>query len=140
MVQAQVLALLEELQREQALALLFITHDLSVLTHTCRRLAVMYAGRIVEEGPSESVFTDPQHPYSRALAAAFPTIGDRVVADEPAGAWPATHPTRPRCPRGARSTCAARWPCPSARRSTSRCAMPEPAAARRVCTWEPRRV
>ncbi len=85
MVQAQVLALLEELQREKALALLFITHDLSVLTHTCRRLAVMYAGRIVEEGPSELVFTDPQHPYSRALAAAFPTIGDQTSRMHPQG-------------------------------------------------------
>ncbi len=85
MVQAQVLALLEELQREKALALLFITHDLSVLTHTCRRLAVMYAGRIVEEGPSELVFTDPQHPYSRALAAAFPTIGDEASRMNPQG-------------------------------------------------------
>ena len=54
MVQAQVLALLEELQREHGLALLFITHDLSVLTHTCERLAVMYAGRIVEEGPEQA--------------------------------------------------------------------------------------
>jgi peptide/nickel transport system ATP-binding protein len=85
MVQAQVLALLEELQREKHLALLFITHDLSVLTHTCKRLAVMYAGRVVEEGPSELVFTDPQHPYSRALAAAFPTIGDQSSRMHPQG-------------------------------------------------------
>jgi len=85
MVQAQVLALLEELQREHGLALLFITHDLSVLTTTCERLAVMYAGRIVEEGPSGQVFTDPQHPYSRALAAAFPTIGDPSSRMNPQG-------------------------------------------------------
>ena len=85
MVQAQVLRLLEELQREHGLSLLFITHDLSVLTHTCERLAVMYAGRIVEEGPSSQVFTDPQHPYSRALAAAFPTIGDPASRMNPQG-------------------------------------------------------
>ena len=66
MVQAQVLALLAELQRDQGLAMLFITHDLSVLTYACQRLAVMYAGRIVEEGLSSEVFVDPQHPYSRA--------------------------------------------------------------------------
>jgi len=85
MVQAQVLALLEELQREHGLSLLFITHDLSVLTHTCQRLAVMYAGRIVEEGGSKQVFADPQHPYSRALAAAFPTIGDPLSRMNPQG-------------------------------------------------------
>ena len=85
MVQAQVLALLEELQREHGLSLLFITHDLSVLTQTCRQLAVMYAGRIVEEGPSRQVFADPQHPYSRALAAAFPTIGDPASRMNPQG-------------------------------------------------------
>ena len=85
MVQAQVLRLLEELQREHGLSLLFITHDLSVLTHTCERLAVMYAGRIVEEGPSTQVFADLQHPYSRALAAAFPTIGDPASRMNPQG-------------------------------------------------------
>ncbi len=106
MVQAQVLALLEELQREHGLALLFITHDLSVLTHTCQRLAVMYAGRIVEEGASKEVFVDPQHPYSRALAAAFPTIGDPASRMNPTGlagdppdpsALPSGCPFAPRC-------------------------------------------
>lgn len=85
MVQAQVLSLLEELQREHGLSLLFITHDLSVLTHACQRLAVMYAGRIVEEGGSKEVFADPKHPYSRALAAAFPTIGDPLSRMKPQG-------------------------------------------------------
>lgn len=85
MVQAQVLGLLEELQRERGLALLFITHDLSVLTSTCRRLAVMYAGRVVEQGPSDVVFRSPSHPYSTALAAAFPTIGDPASRMRPAG-------------------------------------------------------
>jgi peptide/nickel transport system ATP-binding protein len=68
MVQAQVLALLEELGRELGLALLLITHDLSVLAATCERIAVMYAGRIVEEGPAATVFEAPAHPYTRALA------------------------------------------------------------------------
>jgi len=85
MVQAQVLALLEELQREKGLALLFITHDLSVLTSTCRRLAVMYAGRVVEEGLSREVFAAPDHPYTAALAAAFPTIGDESSRMHPRG-------------------------------------------------------
>ena len=85
MVQAQVLDLLQQLQRERNLAVLFITHDLSVLTYVCRRLAVMYAGRIVEEGASDVVFESPQHPYTRALAAAFPTIGDHASRMRPSG-------------------------------------------------------
>jgi peptide/nickel transport system ATP-binding protein len=85
MVQAQVLDLLQRLQRERNLAVLFITHDLSVLTYVCKRLAVMYAGRIVEEGPSDVVFAQPQHPYTRALAAAFPTIGDPSSRMRPSG-------------------------------------------------------
>ena len=72
MVQAQVLQLLKELQRELGLAMLFITHDLSVLVEVCDRLAIMYAGKIVEEGPSVQVFQDPKHPYTRALSGAFP--------------------------------------------------------------------
>jgi peptide/nickel transport system ATP-binding protein len=85
MVQAQVLALLAELQREQQLALLFITHDLSVLAQVCTRLAVMYAGRIVEHGPVVDVLQRSAHPYSAALAAAFPTIGDPASRLAPHG-------------------------------------------------------
>ncbi|HJW61951.1 MAG TPA: ABC transporter ATP-binding protein, partial [Actinomycetes bacterium] len=85
MVQAQVLTLLEELRRELGLALLLITHDLSVLAETCERIAVMYAGRIVEEGPAAKVFEAPAHPYTRALAEAFPTIGDRASRRNPHG-------------------------------------------------------
>jgi peptide/nickel transport system ATP-binding protein len=108
MVQAQVLALLEELQRDRGLALLFITHDLSVLTYSCRRLAIMYAGRIVEDGPSAAVFGDPQHPYTRALADAFPTIGDPRSRMNPSGLrgdppdpveLPSGCPFHPRCDR-----------------------------------------
>ncbi len=108
MVQAQVLALLAELQRDQGLAMLFITHDLSVLTYACQRLAVMYAGRIVEEGLSSEVFVDPQHPYSRGLAQAFPTIGDDASRMNPTGLGgdppdptdlPSGCPFHPRCDR-----------------------------------------
>src|SRR5262249_57980893 len=79
MVQAQVLKLLKSLQGELGLAMLFITHDLSVLTEVSDRLAIMYAGRIVEEGPARLVFRDPKHPYTRALAQAFPAIGHAPV-------------------------------------------------------------
>jgi len=108
MVQAQVLRLLEELQRELGLAMLFITHDLSTLASACQRLAVMYAGRIVEEGPSHEVFAEAAHPYSRALAAAFPVIGDPRFRRAPSGLAgdppdprevPSGCPFHPRCPR-----------------------------------------
>ena len=85
MVQAQVLRLLKELQKELGLAMLFITHDLSVLVETCDRLAIMYAGRIVEEGPAQEVFKRSAHPYTVALAAAFPEIGDTRFRKHPSG-------------------------------------------------------
>jgi peptide/nickel transport system ATP-binding protein len=65
--------------------MIFITHDLSTLAYVCRRLAVMYAGRIVEEGPSDEVFDSPAHPYTAALAAAFPVIGDERYRMAPSG-------------------------------------------------------
>jgi peptide/nickel transport system ATP-binding protein len=85
MVQAQVLKLLNELQHEMGMAMLFITHDLSVLVEVCDRLAIMYAGKIVEEGPSTAVFGKPAHPYTTALAAAFPAIGDPRFRRAPSG-------------------------------------------------------
>jgi peptide/nickel transport system ATP-binding protein len=107
MVQAQVLTLLKNLQRELGLAMLFITHDLSVLVEVCDRLAIMYAGKIVEEGPSVQVFTDPAHPYTQALAASFPSIGDHRFRMAPTGLggdppYPGNVPSgcsfHPRCP------------------------------------------
>ena len=107
MVQAQVLSLLNELQHELGLAMLFITHDLSVLVEISGRLAIMYAGKIVEQGPSISVFENPAHPYTEALAAAFPAIGDQRFRKAPSGLGgdppqPDAVPTgcsfHPRCP------------------------------------------
>ena len=85
MVQAQVLRLLKQLQRDLELSMIFITHDLSVLVEVSDRLAIMYAGRIIEEGPAEQVFHTPKHPYTTALAAAFPEIGDRRFRGNPTG-------------------------------------------------------
>ena len=108
MVQAQVLRLLDQLQKDLGLAVLFITHDLSTLAAVCRRLAIMYAGRIVEEGPSEAVFAQPAHPYTQALAAAFPIIGDPAFRRKPSGLpgdppdprdLPTGCPFHPRCPQ-----------------------------------------
>jgi len=85
MVQAQVLRLMKELQNELGLSMIFITHDLSVLVEVSDRLAIMYAGRIVEEGPADMVFHSPKHPYTTALAAAFPEIGDDRFRGKPSG-------------------------------------------------------
>ena len=85
MVQAQVLGLLSDLVRELDLGLLLISHDLSVLGTTCDRVVVMYAGQIVESGPAGAVFDDPRHPYSSALASAFPRIGDPAARRAPRG-------------------------------------------------------
>jgi peptide/nickel transport system ATP-binding protein len=103
--QAQVLQLLERLREQLGLALILISHDLGVLAETCDRIAVMYAGRIVEIGPVASVFEAPQHPYTKRLLDSLPIIGgDRALAaplpgtpPEP-GAMPEGCRFRPRCP------------------------------------------
>jgi peptide/nickel transport system ATP-binding protein len=85
MVQAQVLNVLTSLVHELDLGLMLISHDLSVLSSTCDRVVVMYAGRIIEEGPADQIFDHPHHPYSGALAAAFPKIGDPAARFAPSG-------------------------------------------------------
>jgi peptide/nickel transport system ATP-binding protein len=73
-IQAQVVRLLAELRRDLGLAMLFISHDLPVVRHLCDRVAVMYLGRVMEEGPVASVFARPLHPYTRALLSATPML------------------------------------------------------------------
>ncbi len=71
-IQAQVVNLLKTLQREMNLTFLFIAHDLAMVRHLSNRLGVMYRGHIIERAPVESLFTNPQHPYTRALLSAVP--------------------------------------------------------------------
>jgi peptide/nickel transport system ATP-binding protein len=85
MVQAQILDLLAALVRETGVGLVVISHDLSVLADICDRVAVMYAGRLVETGPADAVFGDARHPYTRALSRAFPRIGDPAARYAPSG-------------------------------------------------------
>ncbi len=77
-VQAQYLKLLKEIQRETGTAILFITHDLGVVARMCDRVAVMYAGRIVEQGGIDELFDNPSHPYTRALLDSIPPMEERV--------------------------------------------------------------
>jgi oligopeptide/dipeptide ABC transporter ATP-binding protein len=72
-VQAQVLRVLGELRTELGIAIILVTHDLGVVAQVCDRVAVMYAGEIVEVGTGEAIFADPQHPYTRALLNAMPS-------------------------------------------------------------------
>ncbi|GAB5374644.1 MAG: dipeptide ABC transporter ATP-binding protein [Acuticoccus sp.] len=71
-IQASVINLLIRLQKEMGLSLLFISHDMSVVEHVSHRVAVMYLGRIIETGPRDAIFRDPQHPYTEALMSAVP--------------------------------------------------------------------
>ncbi|MDX6302354.1 MAG: peptide/nickel transport system ATP-binding protein [Nocardioidaceae bacterium] len=108
MVQAQILDLLSQLVRELGVGMVIISHDLSVLADVCDRVAVMYAGRIVETARAEDLFGSPLHPYSAALSDAFPRIGDPAARYAPSGLagdppdlrdLPAGCSFRPRCPR-----------------------------------------
>ncbi|MFC8725432.1 ABC transporter ATP-binding protein [Streptomyces bacillaris] len=107
MIQAQILRLIEQLVADQDVGLIMISHDLAVLADTCDRLSVMYAGRVVEEGPARQVYAEARHPYGRALSAAFPRIGDPASRRAPRGlpgdppdpaALPGGCTFHPRCP------------------------------------------
>lgn len=105
--QAQILELLAELQQSLGMALIFISHDLSVVREICDRVAIMYLGQVIEEGPTEQIMATPRHPYTRGLMASVPTmdrdrhnhrlavIPGRVpgLAAKPEGCY-----FRPRCP------------------------------------------
>jgi peptide/nickel transport system ATP-binding protein len=109
MVQAQVLDVLSTLVKELQVGMMLISHDLSVLADMSDRIAVMYGGRVVEQGPAGQLFTDPLHPYTAALGASFPRIGDPAARYAPAGLagdppdprdLPPGCSFHPRCPLG----------------------------------------
>ncbi len=104
-IQAQILALLAELRDEFGMALLLISHDLGVVSRVADRVAVMYAGRIVETAPADELFRRPAHPYAEGLMLAVPDVEAprrrlAVIpgAVPPATAWPSGCRFRPRCP------------------------------------------
>jgi peptide/nickel transport system ATP-binding protein len=106
-VQAQVLLLLKELRQRRGLAFLFVSHDLSVIRWFCDRVAVMYLGRIVEEGPAARVLAAPLHPYAQVLRDASPVPDPsrraalpRIIGEIPSAANPPPGcPFHPRCPQ-----------------------------------------
>jgi oligopeptide/dipeptide ABC transporter ATP-binding protein len=111
-VQAQFLRLLKEVQQQTGLAILFVTHDFGIVANMCDRVAVMYAGRIVEIAPVRDLFERPAHPYTQALLRSVPSIEedlDRLYSIE--GQPPSLHDMppgccfAPRCPV-ARASCA----------------------------------
>ena len=117
-VQAQVLALMLDLRARTNTAILLITHDLGVVAETCDRMLVMYAGRIVEEGPTETVFHRPMHPYTRGLLASLPSIEGPRAARLP------SIPGQPPAPTEIGRGCAFADRCPDV---MERCRLEEPA-------------
>ena len=115
-IQAQILDLLRRLQAELGMALVLISHDLGVVAENCSRVAVMYAGRIVEQGPAAALFAHPAHPYTRGLLAALPELHGPVrrLAAIPGGVpepwnFPAGCAFAPRCAKAV-PACAAGAP------------------------------
>jgi peptide/nickel transport system ATP-binding protein len=90
-IQAQIIALLKRLVREHGAAVMLVTHDMGVIAETCDRVAVMYAGRIVEQAPIETLFDRPEHPYTEALLGSLPKIDNH----DPRNDRLATIPGRP---------------------------------------------
>ena len=82
-VQAQILALIQRLQKERGMAVIFITHDLGVVAQICERVAVMYAGRIAEQGSVADLFSDPKHPYTRGLFNSIPHLDREPLTELP---------------------------------------------------------
>jgi oligopeptide/dipeptide ABC transporter ATP-binding protein len=114
-IQAQYLNLLKELQRRTGVALIFVTHDLGIVAKMCDKVAVMYAGKIIEQGSVRELFYRPRHPYTKALLGSVPKIGSK----EPLFAIPGQPPNLANLPPG----CAFHPRCPVA---VPRCAVDEP--------------
>jgi oligopeptide/dipeptide ABC transporter ATP-binding protein len=115
-IQAQILKLIKDMQRDTGTAVVLVTHDLGVVAEVADRVAVMYAGRVVEEGTVEAIFSDPQHPYTIGLLGSLPSLGAREGrlaaipgSVPPPARWPTGCRFSTRCPF-ADATCRAEVP------------------------------
>ncbi|MGH1565761.1 dipeptide/oligopeptide/nickel ABC transporter permease/ATP-binding protein [Mumia sp. DW29H23] len=127
-VQKQVLQLLEQVRAETQAAILLISHDITVVSQTCERILVMYAGRIVEDLPARDLFARARHPYTRALLSVVPDLeSDR---DQPLGVIPGRPPEPGRVPHG----CAFADRCP---RATEQCRTDDPELREGIACWHP---
>jgi peptide/nickel transport system ATP-binding protein len=109
-VQAHILELLRELQADTGISILFISHDLAVVAEMSERVAVMYAGRVVEQAATATLFSDPRHPYTQGLLNSIPRRGQRRLEAIPgtvphAGAMPDGCAFHPRCPHAVGGVC-----------------------------------
>ena len=123
-IQAQYLDLLKELQQETGVAVIFVTHNLGIVARMCEKLAVMYAGKIVEAGTVRELFNNPQHPYTKALLGSMPKLGSKAKLL----AIPGQPPDLARLPGG----CAFHPRCPNA---LPRCADEAPGETRLTPSW-----
>jgi len=128
-IQAQYLDLLKDIQRETGVAIIFVTHNLGIVARMCDRMAVMYAGRIVEQGSVRNLFNAPKHPYTSALLGSITKLGSK----QPLYAIPGQPPNLAHLPPG----CAFHPRCPEA---IPRCATEAPGETRfgpdwTACCW-----
>jgi len=126
-IQAQYLDLLKELQQQTGVAVIFVTHNLGIVARMCDKLAVMYAGKIVEAGTVRELFNTPQHPYTKGLLGSMPKLGSK----EPLFAIPGHPPDLASLPSG----CAFHPRCPAA---LLRCASDEPGEVQIRGSWSAR--
>ena len=126
-IQAQYLEVLKDIQRESGVALIFVTHNLGIVAKMCDRMAVMYAGKIVEQGTVRDLFRSARHPYTQALLGSMPKLGSK----EPLFAIPGQPPNLARLPSG----CAFH---PRCRHAMPRCVEEEPADRMVGVEWKAR--
>jgi oligopeptide/dipeptide ABC transporter ATP-binding protein len=126
-IQAQYLDLLKDIQRDTGVAIIFVTHNLGIVARMCDRMAVMYAGRIVEHGAVRNLFNTPKHPYTRALLGSIAKLGSK----EPLYAIPGQPPNLAHLPHG----CAFHPRCADA---MPRCTVEEPVETRFGRDWTAR--